>query len=159
MKHDVLSHDEEQLGRAIRVATHLHANQRDKGGKPYVGHPLRVMADVLATTGDMVATTAAVLHDVIKDCHITGADLLTAGFSDEVVDIIELLTRHPAVTYERFIDKIAEAGNARAIAVKLADLRDNMDVSRLPFPIRDVDRQRLEKYRRATARLKVARIA
>lgn len=154
---ETLSH-EAQLGRAVRVATHLHVNQRDKGGKPYITHPLRVMADVLTATGDLVAAAVAVLHDVVEDCGVTKHDLLVAGFYDETVETVLVVTRHPTETYEEFIERVATSGNARAIVVKLADLKDNQDVTRLPFPITDTDRQRLAKYRRAAARLKAVHV-
>ena len=145
---------EAQLGRAIRIATHLHATQRDKAGKPYITHPLRVMADVLTATGNLDAAVAAVLHDTLEDCGATRQDLLTAEIGDDAVEIVVIVTRLPSETYEEFIERVASSGNPLAIAVKLADLKDNQDVSRLPFPIKDTDRQRLERYRRATARLK-----
>lgn len=51
------------LERAIEIAAATHAGQTDKGGAPYILHPLRVMLRVAPGAQQIVA----VLHDVVED--------------------------------------------------------------------------------------------
>jgi (p)ppGpp synthase/HD superfamily hydrolase len=133
------------LERAIMIAADAHAGQFDKANAPYVLHPLRVM---LAMT-DNDTRIVAVLHDVCEDCpDWTIERLKSEGFSAEILDGIDAVTKREAETYEEFVTRAGR--NRIGRAVKLADLRDNMDLSRISTPTeRDV--QRIEKYRAATA--------
>ncbi|PSB29764.1 HD domain-containing protein [Chlorogloea sp. CCALA 695] len=63
------------LTKAISIATSAHKNQVDKGGKPYIEHPLRVMKQMMSDAARIVA----VLHDVIEDSDYSLDDLVTAG--------------------------------------------------------------------------------
>ena len=93
----------------------------------------------------------AVLHDVVEDTQWTVAQLRKDGFSEAVLLALDAITRH---TDEDYLDFVRRAGaNEVAKAVKLADIADNMDLSRLPTPTAK-DRARLEKYRAAVALLK-----
>lgn len=127
------------LERAIALAATAHAGQTDKAGQPYILHPLRVMMAVHTDHERM----AAVLHDIVEDTTVTLANLVAEGFPDEVVTAIEALTKRAGES------RLAAAARARAHpvarVVKLADVTDNMDLSRLPAPT-DRDRQRLAEY-------------
>jgi (p)ppGpp synthase/HD superfamily hydrolase len=117
----------------------------DKNGKPYILHSLRVM---MKQTDDP-ARIAGVLHDVVEDSSVTLADLRAAGFSDEVCDAVDCLTRRPTESYDEMISRVAL--NPLARSVKLADLEDNMDPSRRLDGEQEAQRQL--KYREARARL------
>ena len=136
------------LERAISIAATAHAGQVDKAGAPYVLHPLRMMLAV--TTPE--ARMAAVLHDVVEDTAVTFEELRAEGFAASVLEAVEALTKRAEEEndYEAFIRRVAP--NPIAREVKLADLRDNLDLSRIPQPT-ERDRARLEKYRRAIAYL------
>ena len=108
---------------ARRLAERLHAGQTDRSGQPYIGHVLRVAA---AVPEDL--EIVALLHDVVEDTGTTLEDLHELGVSPEDLRAIDALTRRDGETYEVFIDRVA--ANARATAVKIADLRDNLDPSR-----------------------------
>ncbi len=136
------------LQRAIAIAVEAHEGQKDKGGSPYILHPLRVM---FAVEGD-VAKMVAVLHDVIEDTDMTFGRLADEGFSVEVRNAISRLTRHPTEGYDEFIDRVLT--DRTACIVKLADLEDNMNVTRLPRSLHPDDCIRLMKYRDAHARIK-----
>jgi (p)ppGpp synthase/HD superfamily hydrolase len=136
------------LERAIALAAEAHAGQVDKAGAPYILHPLRVMLR-LASVEERIA---AVLHDVVEDCGWTLERLRAEGFSDRVIAAIDALTRRPAETYEQFV--LRAAANPIARRVKLADLWDNSDLSRIANPT-PKDHERIEKYRRAIAQLKM----
>jgi (p)ppGpp synthase/HD superfamily hydrolase len=132
------------LEQAIEIAVKAHSGQTDKAGKPYILHPLRVMFS-LTTESERIA---GVLHDVIEDCQVSIEDLVASGFSKEVIGAIEAVTKRPEEKgsdegYQEFVARAA--ANPIARRVKIADLRDNMDVTRLG-EIGDKDAQRLGKY-------------
>jgi (p)ppGpp synthase/HD superfamily hydrolase len=132
---------------AILLAAQAHRGQKDKAGAPYILHPLRVMFH-LESDADAATRIAAVLHDVIEDTPITAAQLRERGFADEAVEAIEFLTKLPEEEddYEAFIRRAAQ--NRIARRVKIADLKDNMDASRIR-ELTDKDHKRMEKYQRA----------
>ncbi|MCA9524318.1 MAG: bifunctional (p)ppGpp synthetase/guanosine-3',5'-bis(diphosphate) 3'-pyrophosphohydrolase [Myxococcales bacterium] len=134
------------LEEAILIATAAHRGQRDRGGVPYILHPLRVMGKVSGSAERI----AAVLHDVVEDTSVTLDDLRRAGFSDEIVDAVDALTRRESEGYDAFIRRLMP--NAVARRVKIADLEDNLDLLRLP-QLAEHDFQRLIRYRKAHARL------
>lgn len=127
------------LERAIEIAAKLHSGQVDKGGQPYVLHPLRLMFAV-RTPQEQIA---AVLHDVVEDTDMTLADLENEGFSQEVVAAVQALTKLPGES--RIEAAHRAAANPVARAVKLADVTDNMDLSRITDPS-EKDFARLKEY-------------
>jgi (p)ppGpp synthase/HD superfamily hydrolase len=135
------------LERAIAIAAKAHEGQVDKAGAPYILHPLRVMLRV-ATTEERIA---AVLHDVVEDTDITIDKLQREGFSEAVLRAIESLSKLEGEAYEAFVERAAVDPIGRV--VKLADLAENSDLSRILSPT-DKDRERVEKYRRAIKRIK-----
>ena len=133
---------EEQLQKAIELATEAHKGQTDRAGKPYIGHITRVMQAGKTIEERM----AGVLHDIVEDTHWTFEDLLREGIPANVVDAVRCLTKIENESYDQFIERVKT--NPIAIAVKLNDLRDNMDFTRLPA-ISNKDIERLLKYHRA----------
>ena len=136
------------LERAIASAATTPAGQTDTGGAPYLLHPLRVMLRVAPGAQQIVA----VLHDVVEDSEgkVTFDDLAREGFSQEVIDGVRTVTRIEGESYEDFIARAAL--NPVGKAVKLADLAENSDLSRIEAPTQK-DLERVEKYRRAIKRL------
>lgn len=134
------------LDRAVEIAKEAHAGQLDKGGKPYIDHCLRVMG--LCRQRD--ERIVAVLHDVIEDSQWTLDDLRREGFSEIVVEAVGALTRRDNEPYSDFIERVGR--NPVAAIVKIADLTDNMDLSRLSS-VSETDHQRNSKYARALGRL------
>ncbi len=131
------------LERAISIAAEAHAGQVDKAGAPYVLHPLRMMLRMSSIDERIVA----VLHDVCEDCPgWTFARLREEGFSDGVIEALGSVTKRDGEDYEAFVRRAA--ANAIGRSVKLADLHDNCDLSRIAEPSQR-DLQRIEKYRRA----------
>ena len=134
---------------AIILATKKHEGQFDKGGSPYITHPLSVM-DMLV---DEPSKMAGVLHDIVEDTPITFAELKALGCPKPVLDAVKLVTHSEDFdgsneAYMRDIQQIADSGNQIAIDVKWADLTNNQDLSRIPSPT-DKDYARLERYKRA----------
>ena len=130
----------------IALAAEAHRGQVDKGGQPYILHPLRLMLHLRSDVDRIVG----VLHDVVEDTHFTQEDLRSRGYPTDVLEALDCLTKRPAEEYEDFIQRIKP--NPIARRVKLVDLEDNMDVRRLPT-MNEEDFQRLKKYRRAWAEL------
>jgi (p)ppGpp synthase/HD superfamily hydrolase len=134
------------LNMAITIATRAHAGQVDKGGVPYILHPLRVML----TRENELERICAVLHDTIEDSDITFDLLRNEGFSEEVIAVLDCLTKREGETYEDFIERILT--NKTACQVKLADLSDNMNLSRIENPT-EKDEARIKKYNQAMERI------
>jgi len=136
------------LGKAIALAANIHEGQKDKGGFDYILHPLRVMNGLNTTDKELCAI--AVLHDAIEDSDLTEDDLREMKFPERVVVGVVALSKREGEDYETFIERCACNSDARL--VKLQDLRDNSDITRLKG-IKEKDLRRMEKYHRAWIRL------
>ena len=135
------------LDNAIKIAVEAHTGQVDKAGQPYILHPLRCM---MAVQTD-VQRIAAIMHDVVEDSEWTLEALADAGFSPEVIDVVDRVSRRHEESYEEFIARVAESKDATV--VKIADLEDNLNITRLAT-VTDKDRARLDKYLTAWRKLK-----
>lgn len=132
---------QELLEKSIILATKKHSGQTDKGGQPYILHPLRVMNDCNSIETKIVA----VLHDILEDTDITERDLLEF-LPEYLVKSIVILTKGKNESYENYLDRIST--NYYAVQVKLMDLKDNMNLDRLEH-IEMRDMKRYLKYRKA----------
>jgi (p)ppGpp synthase/HD superfamily hydrolase len=128
------------LERAIEIAASAHRGQTDKGGEPYILHPLRVMLRMTTLEEKIVA----VLHDVVEDSPWTLEDLAQEGFAPSVISAIESLSK--LAGEDRLSAARRAAVNPLARAVKLADNAENSDLSRIQNPL-PKDLERLEQYR------------
>ena len=147
------------LQKAISIAVEAHEGQTDKGGSPYILHPLRVMMS-LKTEDEMIV---GVLHDVIEDCSDKGFDwerLRQEGFTGEILEALYSVTKTPEEEayfktlsgeekISAYIEFVARAKqNAIGRRVKRADIFENLNVSRLG-ELREKDLFRLNQYKRA----------
>lgn len=130
------------LIKAFCVAYKAHKGQKDKGGKPYILHPLTVALRVKGREEKAVA----LLHDVIEDTDITISNLMEHGFSKNVVQAIVAITKINGETYEEYLSRVNQ--NKIAKKVKLADLRHNCDLTRLK-EVTNRDIIRVKKYNKA----------
>ena len=131
------------LSKAINIAMQAHAGQVDKAGMPYIGHVMRVMQAGKTIDEKIVG----VLHDVVEDTTWTFDALLAEGFPVHIVDALRCVTKLSGdEPYESFISRVKT--NPLAVAVKINDLTDNMDIRRLQA-LTDADVQRLRKYLKA----------
>lgn len=135
------------LERAIAIAAQAHAGQVDKAAAPYILHPLRVMLR-MATTEERIV---AVLHDVVEDSDVSLSSLRAEGFSEEILDAIEAVTKRPGEDYEAFVRRAA--ANPLGRKVKLADLTENSQLARIASPTAK-DHERVAKYLRAIEQIK-----
>jgi (p)ppGpp synthase/HD superfamily hydrolase len=131
----------EMLGKMLVLATNAHAGQFDRGGNPYILHPLKVMHYL--KTDDEELMCMALGHDVVEDTSVTFKDLREAGMSERVIEGIRSLTKMPGQTYDEY--KAVVFANRDAMRVKLADLRHNTDIRRLKG-VTEKDIARMAKY-------------
>ena len=115
----------QQLIIAASLARFAHHNQKDKANQPYVNHLIRVAGRCNSIDAKIVAW----LHDIVEDGYISHEALKDMGFlNKEHLVAIELLDRGQSEYEETYYSRIKD--NRIAKEVKLADLFDNMDMSR-----------------------------
>jgi (p)ppGpp synthase/HD superfamily hydrolase len=136
------------LTRAISIAKRVHAAQVDKGGHPYIEHPLRVMNAVNGESEKIVA----VLHDTLEDSEDSERLLseFRKIFSPEIVGAIQAISKQEGESYWKYIKRLES--NPIALRVKIADLRDNLDLSRIANPSPS-DLSRSDRYQQVLNRL------
>lgn len=132
------------LSTALRIAMIAHEGQVDRAGKEYIWHPLTVAS----MTSSFDEAITAILHDVMEDSNYTAESLRLAGIPEHIIEALCLLTHEKSEPYMDYVRRIKS--NPLARAVKLADLKHNSDLSRLP-EITEKDLERAEKYRAAMA--------
>ena len=130
------------LAHSMVFAEECHRGQVDRNGIKYILHPLQVMRRMDSETEKIVG----VLHDIVEDTPITFQDLREKGYSEEIVNAIDCLTKREGESYEDFIERCKL--NPIALKVKIADLEDNMDIRRIDV-LTEKDMERLNKYLRA----------
>jgi len=129
------------LANMLHIATTAHHGQFDKGGAPYILHPLKVMH--YTKSNDEEIQCIALGHDVVEDTNITYQDLREQGMSERVIEGIRALTKIPGQTYDEY--KKVVFANRDAMIVKMADLRHNTDIRRLKG-VTEKDLARMAKY-------------
>lgn len=130
------------LERAIEIAAGAHRGQLNKADEPFILHPLRVMMACSSQPEQIVA----VLHDVVEKTNSTLVDLRAEGLADDLVAAVDAMTRREGETYAAFVDRAARHPIARA--VKVADLRENLDMVRRADTMHS-NEQRAQKYLQA----------
>lgn len=111
--------------RAKALAYRAHAGQVDKAGRPYIEHVARVAA---AVADDPEAETVAWLHDVLEDAPGYWREIVNV-FGPSVFEAVRTLTRFKSVHVDVYYAEIRN--DPIALRVKLADIADNADESRL----------------------------
>jgi (p)ppGpp synthase/HD superfamily hydrolase len=123
-----------------QLASKAHQGQVDQGGHPYILH-LEAVAKLVTTVEEKVV---ALLHDIVEDTQVTLADL-RKDFDDTIIQAVDAMTKREKT--EKFMGYLRRAkANPIAKRVKIADMIHNSDLTRLPFPPREEDLQREEKY-------------
>ena len=110
--------------KAMNLAYNAHHGQFDKGGVPYIFHPIHLAE----TMDDEISTCVALLHDTVEDTDVT-LEQLAKGFPREIVEAVDLLTHRDGVEYFEYVRAIKQ--NPVAVKVKLADLAHNGDPKRI----------------------------
>ena len=173
------------LEKAIKIAVEAHTGQVDKGGNPYILHPLRVMLSLDREEERIVG----ILHDVVEDCapenykwdrenftHFyklskirqpeknTWEYLISEGLNERLFEALQSVSKSPKEEadfqdlkhngseealrqhYIAFINRALE--NEIGRKVKLKDIDDNLDISRIANPTKN-DNRRLRRYNEA----------
>ncbi len=123
--------------------------QIDKAGQPYIHHPLRVMQN----TQHPDAKIVAVLHDILEDTATSVTDLRSLGFNKKIIHAVLAVTKQDGESRFQAVQRTVK--NPIACEVKLADLSDNMDLSRL-LKISSKDLIRYKQYQKVQKILKEA---
>jgi (p)ppGpp synthase/HD superfamily hydrolase len=131
---------QQQMELAFQIAKIAFKDKVDKGGKLYFEHLLRVAKPFEQEPHLYII---GILHDLLEDCPEWTEKALSCLFDKNIVDAIVLLTKLPNEDYFQRIDKINES--SWATKVKLSDLKDNMDITRLKN-LTEKDFKRLQKY-------------
>ncbi|MBP7508174.1 MAG: hypothetical protein KA807_10155 [Prolixibacteraceae bacterium] len=136
------------LEKALEIAINAHKGQKDKSGADYILHPIRVMQ-----RGDTESEKiCGLLHDVVEDSAWTFESLKKEGFSEDIISVLKCVTKESEDDdYDTFINRVIQ--NPIAVKVKLNDLLDNMDITRLK-ELKEGDMKRLNKYLKSYWKLK-----
>jgi len=135
--------EENLIEKALKVALNFHYGATDRANQPYILHCLRVMNSV-PNEQDIVIT--AILHDIIEDTPISIKTLKKMGFSDDVLCAIDAISKRDEEEYMQYIARVCE--NSIAYQVKIADLKDNINVLRLE-KVSSNDIKLVKKYHEA----------
>jgi len=131
------------LERAIQIAVEAHSGAKDRGGKAYILHPISVMMRCETDEEKIVA----ILHDVVEDTDWTFEALRDEEFSETIIEALKTVTKHSEdEDYDEFIQRSLTNDIGRK--VKIADLRENLDVTRIG-ELGKKDIERINKYKRA----------
>lgn len=132
------------LSLAVQTAAVYHHGQLDKLGQPYIFHALEVMLRCQRAGASDQILIAALLHDVVEDCHVPAHHIMD-GFGFDVFRLVDLLTRRTGEGYFDYIRRVNT--DPRAVQIKLADLAENMRPDRECHDGKKMER--LERYRMA----------
>lgn len=136
-----------KLRRARLLAKVAHRGQVDKAGKNYYRAHLRTVSDRAAVYGKEYAIVG-VLHDTLEDTWVTKS-LLRLLFGRDIAEAVALLThKDDNLSYHDYVRHVRDSHNDLAIKVKMTDLKNNMDLTRLDH-VTEKDLKRKEKYEKA----------
>ena len=133
---------------AEQLAYKYFKDKKDKGGNPYMQHLRFVKNHCMLENSKIVG----VLHDILEDTDCSITVLREIIVDENLIQAIQLLTRKQSEKYSEYIDRIVNSKNINAIEVKLHDLENNMDITRLKS-IEQKDIDRIRKYKKAYNRV------
>lgn len=127
------------IEKAFRIVEEAFKDKFDKGGKPYINHLLSVSSRL--TTDEQ--KTVGLLHDLLEDCPEWTEEKLSLEFPNNIVESVVCLTKIKGEKYSDYLYRVKT--NEIALKVKISDLKDNMDITRLS-KLTDKDLKRITKY-------------
>ena len=158
-----MKHKSTMFGNFIALLATAHKDQVDKGGKPYFLHCMRVAMRLRTEDEELMAM--AIGHDGIEDGVVTEEQLVAVGATPRIMAGLRLLTHDPNEPYQDYIKRIATSYDA--IRVKIEDIRDNSDITRMKplssettYDIKNQEAKRIariQKYQTAYTYLTEAR--
>lgn len=131
------------MQKALVLAKKMHDGQYRRGGAEYLVHPLRVCCYLISLGfKDDILLSAALLHDVIEDVEYIRNDpkkiVKEFGISQEVLDLILLVTKTKEVSEESYYTHIR--GSINALLIKLSDRCNNVST------LQCFTREKMQKY-------------
>ncbi len=126
--------DISQLQNAYFFSQSAHSGQYRKSGEPYISHPLAVASILGKLHLDTQTLTAALLHDVMEDTHVSKSEI-SNRFGTAVADLVDGVSKLDKIEFQTHADAQAEnfrkmllamARDVRVILIKLADRLHNM---------------------------------
>lgn len=154
-KTETLGIDHQGIKLAEKIILSAFAGKTDKAGEPYTEHLFRVAKNCGKFLQNQTflneTIIVALLHDLLEDRgDVWKKENLVALFGASITIDVEKLTKDPNEEYETYIDRLASfSGGIVCKAVKLADLEDNMNLTRLKRQLNEKDIERVKKYHRA----------
>ncbi len=135
-----LKKTDDLLLKTLDIVVKVFKDKVDKSGTPYLIHLLNVYSGVSLYSEKIVA----LLHDIVEDTELTFEDLKELGFPVDIINQLWYLTREESEEYKDYIERIISSNNIHTYNVKLADLKHNMDLSRINKPTMK-DRERVSR--------------
>ena len=126
--------DVSQLRSAYLFSQEAHSGQYRESGEPYISHPLAVTSILGKMHLDTQTLTAALLHDVMEDTHVSKSEIRDQ-FGKAVADLVDGVSKLDKIEFQTHADAQAEnfrkmllamARDVRVILIKLADRLHNM---------------------------------
>ena len=139
-EYERIKEENELIYKSLEIVCKVFDDKTDKGGFPYVIHLLKVYSGV----SEYIQKVCALLHDIIEDTDVTYDDLRDVGYSEEIIEILTILTKVKGEDYRDYINRIIKSDNIHAMNIKLADLKHNMDSGRIKNPTTN-DMERITK--------------
>lgn len=131
----------------VNLIAVYHRKQKDKGGQPYMLHPIYIMMELLKKyPGDYELAAIGAGHDLLEDTTVTPEQMRSVGITERVIAGIQTMTKIKGENPEEYLTRLML--NWDTVRVKLEDLKHNMDVLRIKRELSDKDLQRINKYRR-----------
>ena len=125
----------------------LFKDKIDKSGTNYMNHLKHVSQDFTS----LRMQSLGLLHDVLEDTDMTAKDLSCLGYDENFIKTLENLT-NTSETYEKYIDKLILTNDKEAFEIKMKDLLNNLDLTRLKkVTTRDIVRSK--KYVKAYVKI------
>jgi len=124
----------ERVEEAFRFSDIAHRGQFRQSGEPYISHPVAVAEILSAWQLDAQTLSAALLHDVVEDTHVS-KDELAHRFGKPVADLVDGVSKLDRIEFQSAQEAQAEnfrkmllamARDVRVILIKLADRLHNM---------------------------------
>lgn len=145
-----ITKEEYMLELAKFVSENSHKNQVDKAGIDYFAGHIQAVVNGVTTYKEKIV---AYLHDTVEDTPLT-IERIKELFGEEIGEAVFAITKSKdgSLSYDDYIERVK--ANPLARAVKISDLKHNMDLSRLEkVGITEKDIKRAKKYQKALKKL------
>ena len=139
-EYEKLKQNPDLLYKSLEIVLRLFNDKNDKSGIPYIVHLTKVYEGVF----DYNEKIVALMHDVIEDTNVSLLDLKEIGYPDDVLEMLDYLTKRKGEYYPNYIDRIISSENIHVLNIKLSDLKHNMDLNRIKNPTMN-DYERINK--------------